>query len=83
MGIQGLSTTFDDTINASFFTAITQARPDDSGALWFRDPKSLEGKLESKKTYLIAKIKEAFNDEENTRVLIKEVFVEILLVLET
>ena len=78
-----LSTTFDYKSKTSYFDALTMARPDNSGALWYRLPESLKWNLEDKKWDLIKKIKSAIDDENNRKKIIKEVFIELLFTLET
>lgn len=77
-----LSTTFNYKDSSPFTKALTKARPDNSWALWFRLPGSLKWSLEARKEQLILDIKEALNSD-NKKEKIKEVFVELLISLET
>jgi len=82
---QQLATTFNKNDLHPYKKALTNARPDqNSTALWYRLPETLKWNLENKKDELIDKIKKALKKEWSERKnLIKEVFVELLLSLET
>ncbi len=84
MNQTGLVTTFDQSKRFDYKKALTQAKPDpDGNALWYRLPEDLKKSLENKKEELSKKIKIALSDKKNSKTLIKEVFVELLLSLET
>jgi len=79
-----IATTFNSDKKYNYFQGLTNARPDkDSNALWFRLPDTLKWSLKNKKIWLESKIKTALKDKQNTKKLIKEVFVELLSTLET
>lgn len=81
---QSIATTFDYKSSNPYFKALTTARPDDSWALWFRLPDSLEQALNVEdKDYLISEIKKALDNPSETKKIIKEVFTFLILKLET
>ena len=85
MELQWFATTFDPKVSVSFKEAITVARPGNDGALWYRLPETIKDSIVWKKEELIQKIKEALSssDTDSRRGIIKWVFVELLLTLET
>ncbi len=77
-----LCTTFDYEEKSDYFEALTIARPDNSGALWYRLPETLKWSIKDKENDLIKKIKTAINDKNSRKEVIKEVFVELFKSLE-